>query len=192
MSVIVAELLKRKNKKRFINKNPAHSVRIKLLLKAFPDALFINIIRDGRAVVSSMIGSIGRVQNVQQYFGVPLKKNNQMNYDLIERHARQWIEINQEIQNMKNSLDKNQYYEIKYEDFVINPREHMRDIFKFCDLEPQDIFEKPNIQYSGEKFNTITDKLQSRNDKWKKDFSNSEISRLEEIMGEMLQRFEYA
>ncbi len=37
------------NKPRFVNKCPGNSVRIEFLQEIFPDAIFIHIIRDGRA-----------------------------------------------------------------------------------------------------------------------------------------------
>jgi len=37
------------NKLRFVNKCPGNSVRIEFLKEIFPDAIFIHIIRDGRA-----------------------------------------------------------------------------------------------------------------------------------------------
>ncbi len=188
----VSNLLVKKNKRRFLNKNPAHSVRMPLLYKVFSDALFINIIRDGRAVVASMINSIGSSKRFEKYFGIALKNANQMEYDVIERHARQWVEVNEEIQNSKNHLGQNQYYEIKYEDFIQNPRKCLEQIFKFCELDYQDIFENSKIRMYGGKLSSTIDKLQSRNEKWPQLFSSEDVQRLENIMGKWLQRFEYS
>jgi len=188
----IQNLLRKKNKPRFLNKSPPHSVRMRLLHEVFPDALFINIIRDGRAVVASMINSVGSSKQFEKYFGIPLKNNDQMNYDIIERHARQWIEINEEIQNSKKSLNKNQYYEIKYENFIENPRENIKKIQRFCELEDQDIFEKPSLRMYGGKLTLTTPKLQSRNDKWRDKFTEEEIKKLEKIIAKELKRFEYS
>jgi len=51
----IADFLKAKNKRRFLNKAPQNCMRLFALQKCFPDAKFINIHRDPRAVVSSMI-----------------------------------------------------------------------------------------------------------------------------------------
>jgi len=140
----VRNLLIKKYKKRFLSKNPAHSVRIEYLNEVFPGSIFINIIRDGRAVVNSMTVDNRRIDNPNPngYFGLPLKKNNQMDFDLFERHARQWNEVNDEIQRAKNVLTKNQYYELKYEDFTSQTRKSINQIFKFCKLDDYDIFDK--------------------------------------------------
>jgi len=189
----IANLLERKNKKRFLTKSPVHSVRMGAIKKIFPDSFFINIIRDGRAVVSSMMRAVGTgTKRPSQYFGVPLKNNDQMQYDLLERHARQWVEVNEEIQKTRINLDQNQYFEMKYEDFVEKPKQHMKEIFKFCELDYQDIFEKPRVRFYARQFLTVSDKLQSRNEIWEKFFSESDIKRLDNIMGESLHRFEYS
>jgi len=188
----IKNLLNKKNKTRFLNKNPPHSVRIRLLREVFPDALFINIIRDGRAVVASMINSMGGTKYTENYFGIPLKNNDQMNYEILERHARQWIEVNEEIQNAKKYLKENQYFEIKYEKFIEDPKENIMKIQKFCELDDHDIFEKPMLRLYGGKLTLTTEKLQSRNDKWKKQFSEDEIISLEKIMSTELKRFEYS
>jgi len=184
----ISSLLDKKNKKRFLSKSPAHSVRMLLLQKVFPDALFINIIRDGRAVVSSMIKAAGG----KRYLGVRLKDGKQMEFDMIERHARQWIELNEEIQKAKNSLRKDQYLELKYEDFIEKPNEYLNEIFEFCELEKQNIFENPMIRFDKRKPTFISNNLHSRNDKWKKSFTTDEINKLQNIIEKELQRFEYS
>lgn len=188
----VSSLLEKKNKKRFLSKSPAHLVRIRLLNKVFPDALFINIIRDGRAVVSSMIKSVGSMKRFEKYFGIALKNGNQMDFDMLERHARQWVELNEEIQNCKNYLKPNQYYELKYEDLIEKPQHYLKEIFNFCEMEKQDIFKNSLIIFDRDKFSSISANLQSRNYKWKETFSEEETNRLDNIMGSWLQRFEYS
>ena len=50
----VSSLLIKKGKKRFLSKNPAHSIRIEYLNEVFPGAIFVNILRDVIPVVASM------------------------------------------------------------------------------------------------------------------------------------------
>ena len=188
----VNNLLIRKGKKRFLNKNPGNSIKIEYLNQVFPGAIFVNIIRDGRPVVCSMTRGSRFFKNPDGYFGLPLKKNNQMDFDLFERHAKQWIEVNEEIQRAKNNLEKDQYYEIKYEDLIFHPKKTIDDIFKFCELESYDIFDKGfhRISDSGD-IQNISEKMSSTNEKYKEELTELEIQRLEEIMKELLIRFEY-
>ena len=189
----VNNLLIRKGKKRFLNKNPGNSIKIEYLNQVFPGAVFVNIIRDGRPVVCSMTRGSRVFKNPNGYFGLPLKKNNQMDFDLFERHARQWIEVNEEIQRAKNNLEKDQYYELKYEDLISNPKKTIENIFRFCELENLDIFDKrfQHISDSGD-IQNISEKMTSTNEKYKEELTELEIERLNEMMKELLIRFEYA
>ena len=139
----VENLLMKKRTDRFLSKDPNHSTRIEYLNKVFPGSIFVNIIRDGRAVVCSMTMPGRKFNNPDFYFGVALKNNNQMDFDLLERHAKQWIEINEEIQQtFLFGLEKDQYINIKYEEFILEPRKVLQRIFKFCQLGDFDIFNK--------------------------------------------------
>jgi len=188
----IENLLIRKAKKRFLSKSPAHSIKIEYLNEVFPGAIFVNIIRDGRPVVCSMSRSGRLFNNTDWYFGLPLKKNNQMDFDLFERHARQWMEVNEEIQRAKNNLNNDQYYELKYEDLMSHPKKTIDNIFKFCELEDYNIFDKEfrRISDSGE-IQKISEKMTSANEKYKEELEQSDIQRLDEIMKELLVRFEY-
>ena len=190
---IVRDLLIKKNKNRFLNKDPGHSINIEYLNEIFPGSIFINIIRDGRATVTSMTRGSRRLNNPNGYFGLPLKNKNPLDYDLLERHARQWIEVNEEILRAKSNLENNQYFEIKYENFIAKPRETINKIFKFCNLEEFNIFDKgfKRITDLG-LIEPISDKLQSSNVKFKSELSDSEIERITKIMRDLLIRFEYA
>jgi len=188
----IASLLKKKNKKRFLSKNPIHSIRIGFLKKIFDDAIFINIIRHGIPVVTSMTRGSRRTKNLDGYFGLPLKKNNQMDFDLLERHARQWIDVNTEIQNCRKFLNENQYFQIKYEDLISDPKDTIKEIFDFCELEFVNIFDG-SYRRIGEQGNLeiIPTNLSSTNVKYKDELSESEIEKLHLIMKDLLSEFKY-
>jgi len=183
----------RKKKKRFLSKDPSHSIRIEFLNQVFPGAIFVNIIRDGTAVVSSMTKE-GRIfKDPNSYFGLSLKNNNQMDYDFLERHARQWIEINDEIQSAKNNLEPEQYYELKYENLVSNPKKTLDGIFKFCGLDEYNVFSRGFKRITDTGFiENISEHLTSRNYKVQEEFDKEQIKKLEDFMHESLIKFEYA
>ena len=52
---ILGEVLRSKDKFRFLNKAPTNTVRIFAIKEIFPDAKFINIARDPRSVIASML-----------------------------------------------------------------------------------------------------------------------------------------
>ena len=51
----ISQTIKKQRKERFINKAPNNSMRLFALVTLFPDAKFINVARDPREVISSMI-----------------------------------------------------------------------------------------------------------------------------------------
>jgi len=186
----ISQIIISKNKKRFLSKYPRNSVRIRYLNKVFPGSIFVNIVRDGRAVVASMLNR--PVAKKFGYFGIPLKNGDQSRLSFLERHATQWIEVLEEINKAKNYLKPEQYFELKYEDLVSDPKKWLTKIFSACELEQQNVFQNKIIQVLGKRvMEEISDNLSSRNESWKTKFSQTEIERLNKIMKIFLERFEY-
>lgn len=158
--------------------------------RAFPGSVFIHIVRDGRPVVASMLKRM-KIEN-RDYFGIPLKNDNQLEFDSLEAHARQWVQVLEEINHAKSYLRPEQFFELKYEDFVSDPKMWLKKIFSFCDLEQQNIFQN-EINHVKEPriIEIITEKLLNRNKLWETNFSNVEIDRLNKIMKNFLERFDY-
>jgi len=132
VKLTIIETLIEQNKKRFLSKFPRNSIRIPQLNSKFPDSKFIHIIRDGRAVINSMLERAK--ENPSGYFGIPLKNSENKKLNSIEKHASQWIEIINEIRSSANQLKKNQYLEVKYEDLINEPKLILNKITKFCEL----------------------------------------------------------
>jgi len=186
----ISQIVKSKNKKRFLSKYPRNSVRIRYLNKVFPGSIFINIVRDGRAVVASMLNR--NEAKIYGYFGIPLKNGDQSLLFFLERHATQWVEVLEEINRAKNYLKPEQYFELKYEDLVSDPKKWLTKIFSACELEQQNVFQNKIIQALGRRnMEEIPENLSSRNESWKTKFSQTEIERLNKIMKIFLERFEY-
>lgn len=186
----ISQIIIKKKKKRFLSKYPRNSVRIKYLNQVFPGSIFINIVRDGRAVVASMIERLNRQKT--DYFGTPLKNANQLEFDLLERHAHQWVEVLDEINNAKNSLEAGQFFELKYEDLILDPKKWLEKIFSACGLEKQNVFQNSVRRVIGKRqIEIISEELTGRNELWKNKFSKIEIDRLNKIMKGPLERFEY-
>lgn len=187
----VINLLNAKNKKRFLTKDPIFSVRIDLLNKIFPDALFIYIIRDGRAVVASMIHWLRKNNDLDGYFGVPLKNNNQFELNLVERHAKQWIELNEEIHREIDLIGHKRFFEVKYENLIDSPQIVASNIFKFCELENYNVLQNELKRVEDDNLEVISSNLDNRNLLWQNRLNSEEISKLDDYMRKSLERFEY-
>jgi len=128
----IFETLRKKKKKRFLSKSPRNSIKIPLINKAFPNSKFIHIIRDGRAVVNSMMNKAK--ENPSGYFGIPLRSYEEKEMTQIEKHSIQWKQVIEEIRKASKNLMKNQFLEIKYEELVTNTEDCLNKITSFCEL----------------------------------------------------------
>jgi len=132
VKLIIIETLIQQNKKRFLSKFPRNSIRIPLLNNVFPNSKFIHIIRDGRAVINSMLQR--SKENPSEFFGIPLKNSENMNLSPIKKHAIQWEEVIKEVRSSAVYLNKNQFLEVKYESLINDPKLILNKITKFCEL----------------------------------------------------------
>jgi len=121
------------NKLRFVNKCPGNSVRIEFLKEIFPDAIFIHIIRDGRAAAYSIIRS--RLGHAGAYWSVkPPGWQDLLKLPLIDACALQWKMTVEAILHSAKKLPREQYMAVKYEELVAQPAEILEQVGKKCDL----------------------------------------------------------
>lgn len=121
-------------KERFVSKKPSNSLRILYLNEIFPDAIFIHILRDGRAVAASLLE---RKKKFGKNFGAsPPEIENVNTRDLISLCGLQWQGIIRSVFEDSAKLKPDQFLTIKYEDFIDNWKEILLSAFQFCDLDP--------------------------------------------------------
>lgn len=176
----IRELLAEKKKKRFLAKYPRNSIKISVLKKIFPDSKFIHIIRDPRAVVNSMLKRSVEFQS--GYFGIPLKEKILPNLSEVEKHALQWKQVTEEIKTASSNLENERFFEIHYEDFVNSTENFLKEITKFCELQPHsysfEVGEKTEQQYDNEKLNFgIRQKIKVITNRNKQSKNDSQIIR---------------
>ncbi|MFK5951076.1 MAG: sulfotransferase [Methylococcales bacterium] len=124
-------------KNRFATKltGPGRIIYIKSI---FPDARFIHVVRDGRAVV----GSLMKVDFWKDKGGFerPFWENGLSEDDLSAWYETQhpavltaieWVKVVNGIRNDSINLAEDQYTEIRYEDFVQLPEDHIEKLYDF-------------------------------------------------------------
>jgi len=167
-NILMVQNMNKRN--RLVNKNLQHCVRVRLLHKLFPDAKFIHIIRDGRAVAFSILNK-ARGSNPPTMFLLSLQKilgnNYQPQRSQLFNYGLAWGEL---VKKAKEAsvFGSDSYYEIYYEDLISRPHEEIKKIIKFCELDLYSVFEK-------EIPHTI-----NMNVKWKQDATDDQRSDLEE------------
>jgi len=173
----ISHVIKKQKKKRFISKAPQNCMRLFALKKCFPDAKFINIARDPREVISSMIIRYEK----EGVFDTGITIKNRMKYDgleFVEQFAWIYKEITDSIYEFSIE-NKNNFMTVRYEELISNPNESIKKIFEFADLDiPNNIPE-------------IIPKLQDTSKKWKKKISLNDEKKIFNILDQSIQKMDY-
>jgi hypothetical protein len=191
---IVREALQKtmwyQNKTRFTTKLTGPG-RIGYLLSIFPDARFVHVIRDGRAVVESLL----RVDfwHAQGGMEAPFWTNGldaasladweQSDRDPIVLAAHQWKRIIETTRDESSNLNEKQYSELKYEDFVKSPQTAISELLLWAGNE------RNAMELEAEKSGAG---LGDMNRKYLDIFSRKQIATLNRIMGTLLVQLDYS
>jgi hypothetical protein len=145
----------------------------------FPEARFIHIVRDGRAVALSYAHKeFGKMQANEELYracGVWCTFD-----ELLEQMSRLWVAHIDEIDGVaerESWKEKGFYFECRYEDFCERPRELMAEIVGFMGF--------PNPRVS------LEDEVRSMNHKFRQELSPEAIRSITAIMAETLTRKGY-
>jgi hypothetical protein len=176
---VVRNQLRLFGKPRFLNKCPANALRIDFLDAVFPDAYFVHVVRDGRAVALSMLRSVEqhdgdwgiRYPGWRQDQGLPW----------IESCGHQWkrtIEITRE---SLDRLPEERRIEVRYEDLMEKPRGIFLAVVKKCRLAcDEQVLEQ------------MCAGLDSRNYKWREQFGEERLQALETVIGDTQRMLGYS
>lgn len=156
----------------FVNKSALVTFMVPDILRLFPEARFIHIIRDGRAVALSF--AIKDRKMIEE-FPEPYKK---MRIDfplevLIEKFAESWKRHILEIEKQKEDIGlekKGLIHELRYEDLCADPHEQLALIASFMGLDPHG-FSDADYSY-----------IKNTNYKYQKELRSQTIQKISEIM----------
>nr|WP_320016110.1 sulfotransferase [uncultured Desulfobacter sp.] len=175
----ISRILRYQNKQRFFTKLTGPP-RITYLKSIFPDAIFVHVIRDPRAVVSSL-------KNVAFWKGgkgliEPWWKNGLTKKDIDEwknygktpaaLSAVQWKRVIELTWEEKTALNPKQFIEIRYEDFVINPHGSVQNLFNKMKLTDSIL---------AHQYLSSLGKARNMNYKFQKNLTDNEIQIIEKI-----------
>jgi Sulfotransferase family len=107
-------------------KDPYLSRYIPLLRSALPDAKFVNITRDGRAVALSL-----QAERLRSTYPGASDVEKQ---ELLKNIAHYWVDVLDEIASARGSID---LYQIRYEDFCADVRASLRKILGYVGLSEE-------------------------------------------------------
>jgi len=140
-------LLENQKKIRFLNKSPQNSMRIFAIKKIFPDAKFINIAREPRSVIASMITRQeleGQFEVERSFKNKPVSKIRSLikkkihlssnNFDVVKDYANSYKEITEILYNFSTFHYEN-FITVIYEKLLANPEKEITRLLEFCELE---------------------------------------------------------
>lgn len=163
--------------------------RIGFLREIFPDAKFIHIVRDGRAVSNSYL-HINEWQWRGWYgpyswrYG-PLSPEDQATWDgsgrsFVTLAGLQWRIHTRAIEAARAGVDPAHYLEMKYETFCEQTSEAIRRVVQFAELEPSARFERH-----------VADSPIRDTDRWRKDLNVEQQALLTDLLRDDLVRYGY-
>lgn len=183
----VAKQLETMDKDRFLTKYTGWS-RIGFIDAIFPDAHYVNVVRDGRAVAWSILNTDWWEgwKGPSQWRWGELSEENQEIWDRSNRSffvlaGIQWKILMENLQDNGLKIG-HRYIEIRYEDLVTSPDETFRKTLQWANLAESDKF------YS--KIRSI--KFYDHNLKWKTEVGSIEKEYFNSLLGPSLDKFGYS
>jgi hypothetical protein len=156
---------------RFVDKTLQNCFRVRLLNSIFPDAKFIHIIRDGRAVAFSILNKIEIAGDPNRLFHVGFKEilgdKYQSQRSELYNFGLAWQEFVRKGREA-SAFAQSRYYEVRYENLITEPYNELRNIVDFCELNWYSEFEE-KIPLT-----------KNMNEKWKQKASKQQHIDLEE------------
>ena len=163
--------------------------RVGFLDAIYPDALFIDVVRDGRAVANSWLQMPwwrGHRGPGEWHFG-PLPTDLQQIWEQHDRSfpvlaALAWRMLIDSYEEARASVKPDRWLAVRYEDVVNDPRGQLGGMLEHMGLDWTSDFERGFRQYS---FSS------GRTGAYRRDLSAADVAAMEDVLGHHLQRLGY-
>ena len=172
---------------RIAEKTPPNLLHMTFLSKVFPRAQFVHVIRDGRAVIASLLKQDWLDANT----------GNKLAYcEDIGEAARYWVSMVQAVRaEARNSGAR--YHEVRYEDLITDPNGTVDEMLAFLG-EP---FEQQVLEYHKLNHNLPVTESSSHQvsrplytealNRWRGEFTDEQLQVIESIAGPTLRELGY-
>jgi Sulfotransferase family len=179
LAIIFQQYAARFGKSRWGDKRPSYIQNLHVILRLFPDAQIINIVRDGRDCVAS------------------LKEMSWHRLDIYGTIAV-WARAVDEARRAARRLDADQWFELRYEDLVADPQPWLTKMCEFLDVPYDAAMTAPQelADVAVPKFKTwhkrthapvSTERVQS----WRQRLTAEELALCEAALGSRLESYGY-
>ena len=167
---------------RWGDKSPTYTISMDLIAKIFPGAQFIHIIRDGRDVALSMIEAYGQ----RRFF-----------YVNIYYAAGSWKHRVRKALASAARLDPCCYYQLHYEQLIVNPEAALRKICDFLGETYYPTMAEPHkvacnrSRSKGIHAKTTQPVTTSSMGRWRKEMSKEDLHIFQAVAGDLLNELGY-
>lgn len=151
---------------RMLIKSPYLSRCVQVLDRAFPDALYLHIVRDGRAVALSNRDRIGEERGLQPR-------------EALMESALYWSETVDYLEECAERIGA-RFRTVRYEDLCQDVHAYVEEALRFAGLEPE-----------GAQLEGVPSTLVPTNDRWLRSCSLDERDLLDRVLGSTLWRWGY-
>jgi hypothetical protein len=178
--------LRWQGKPRFVHKHTGFP-RTSYLSKIFPDALFVHVLRDGRAVANSLARVPWWDGTMKSWWWGPMDPVDEEHFkrsgsEPIVLAGLVWKTLVAHLQAGLAEVDPARCFEVRYDHLVENPSEMLEQLCQFCALENPDQFRN--------RVGKI--RIHNADTKWKKQLDPRKIALLESCLEEPLQRLKFS
>lgn len=160
-----------------IVKRIANNRRVPLLDAAFPEARFVEIVRDGRAVALSISKVDWWGRRPVWWLGRSPDEWAERGGDPLELTARHWMVELDTLEKAASDLAHERYLQVRYEDVVDDPIATLRTVARFVGLDPDD---RDWLNRLG-----ALD-FPNKNQQWRERLTDVDIATIESVQGERL------
>lgn len=164
-----------------LSKRTANNRRIPTLVEAFPDARFVCLERDGRAVAYSLTKVDWWLDHVVWWDGRTVREMVASGEDEISIAARNWLYESQEIERGLRAVPSANLLTVRYEELMRAPVMGLGEILRFLglDVPPDYVAAVQELE------------LRVPREKWASEWTNQNKNLVSGIIGERLIRSKY-
>jgi omega-hydroxy-beta-dihydromenaquinone-9 sulfotransferase len=166
----------------FVNKRIANNRRVALLLRAFPEARFISLVRDGRAVAMSLSRVDWWPDSLVWWYGDTPTRWAAEGKDPWEMCARNWVEELHAIEDGLASVPAHQVMSLSYESFLDSPVPALQRLADFAGLAPSRSWDRSVRSLS----------FPDRNEAWRTRLDDDAVRTITGIQSDDLRKHGYA
>jgi len=166
----------------FVNKRIANNRRIPLLRRAFPDARFISLVRDGRAVALSLSKVDWWPDSTVWWYGDTPRRWAAEGRDPWELCARNWVQELRAVEAGLAGVPDRQILSLSYESFLDAPVDTLQRLADFAGLAPSRTWDR-SVRSLG---------FPDRNEAWRTRLDDDAVRTITDLQTDELREHGYA